>query len=481
MARFHISRSHWFLLAFLAVGLICRIYASDPSWLHYDENYYINIAQNYEERGELTPHMWRLEDTSIISGGGSGYGIIVLAKLLNWMGNSLVGGRLLNAGFSLLAGWVMYFVARMWWGEKSAGVFAFLYAIASPSGFYALILKMDALAILVHALILLLFTRAVRRKVSWLYGLVAVLGVAAMEFHVLSALYLAGMAFFVAISNLLSMIEQRKFRISPETWFFFSGVLAAGLVYLAVHVLPAPQEYFMVSNTCFECDEFFVVTEFKRFLRLMTFRPIEMLVTLLVVVAAWKRGQSRDREYLIYFAGWFLAQLVIGVPPYDHYSNHMWPLLALGFAGLAALGFKQGEVERKIWGAIGYAAAVLMLVANMAQLQTGSIPYLLKYSPQETEALAYIRQHVPVNTVVMAKVPDFYPLRDYRNFLSHRDGSEYGILIRGESMTDFWERERPRVIYMKPEDLDADFVLEQYIQENNFIEVYPDLWIAPDL
>jgi hypothetical protein len=71
--------------------------------MHYDENYYINIAQNYADRGELTPYMWRLGDAGIIAGGGSGYGIVLLAEWLRLVGYSLFWGRMLMILLGVLA------------------------------------------------------------------------------------------------------------------------------------------------------------------------------------------------------------------------------------------------------------------------------------------------------------------------------------------------------------------------------------------
>ena len=86
-------------IAFLLIvilGIIFRIWVSLPVWMHYDENYYLNIAQSYAIRGELTPYLWRLADSNILAGGGSGYGIITLTLWLNLVQNSLFWGRMFD-------------------------------------------------------------------------------------------------------------------------------------------------------------------------------------------------------------------------------------------------------------------------------------------------------------------------------------------------------------------------------------------------
>ena len=71
------------LVLIIILAILFRVWASQPTWIQSDENYYINIYQNYVDRGELTPYMWRLGgDTNIIAGSGTGYGIFVL---IGWM------------------------------------------------------------------------------------------------------------------------------------------------------------------------------------------------------------------------------------------------------------------------------------------------------------------------------------------------------------------------------------------------------------
>jgi len=60
------------LAAIIILGVLFRIWASQPTWIQSDESYYINIFQNFVDRGELTPYMWRMGgDTNIIAGSGT--------------------------------------------------------------------------------------------------------------------------------------------------------------------------------------------------------------------------------------------------------------------------------------------------------------------------------------------------------------------------------------------------------------------------
>jgi hypothetical protein len=97
------------------------------------------------------------------------------------------------------------------------------------------------------------------------------------------------------------------------------------------------------------------------------------------------------------------------------------------------------------------------------------------------DAVDYIQRTVPHDTVVMAGVPLFYPLRDFWNFLSYRDGSVYGAELRNESMLAFWRRVEPRVVLLDEDFVASDDELTQYMDEHEFVRIMPGLWISEDL
>ena len=90
-----IERRLWQLAGlFIMLGLVLKLFAMQFAPVHIDSNYYLNIASNFIERGELTPYMWRLgADTNIIAGSGTGYGIW-LNYWFNVVGLSLLSGYL---------------------------------------------------------------------------------------------------------------------------------------------------------------------------------------------------------------------------------------------------------------------------------------------------------------------------------------------------------------------------------------------------
>ncbi len=169
------------LLLIVVLGIAARIWISRPTWMHWDENYYLDIAQNYALRGGLTPFMWRIDDLDIIAGSGSGYGIIALALWQQFVGNSLVGGRLLMIAAGLASAVVMYQTAQLWWDSQAAGIAALVVGLVTASSLYTLVLRMDAIGILAYTFVLLMHIQAVRSGRKWLHFAVGVTVIATTD------------------------------------------------------------------------------------------------------------------------------------------------------------------------------------------------------------------------------------------------------------------------------------------------------------
>jgi hypothetical protein len=488
------------------LGIAFRVWVSFPTWMHWDENYYINMAQNYATRGELTPYMWRLGDLNITAGGGSGYGILLLVEWLRLVDFSLFWGRMLMVCLGLLTAGVMYKVASLWWRSSVAGLAALIFALVSTSSFYTLILKMDAVGILAYSLVLLLHIYAVRLRNRWLHLGTGIAAVVTMEFHALGILYLMALAAYYAWCYLAETVDGRRIIYDHESVYFAIGVLLAGAIYALVHILPSPEEYFYISTHCFECDEGMLLTEFKRLIRILVLRPHELLIFLCVFVSALTRHKHEDIHYAIIVTAWLLAQAIVGPAPYLHFFNHTWPLVALGAAGFVAWGMNYRPSKWRI--PVCAMVGVVLLLANLGMHLSGSHPYLisyeLKHCPPEnaepesgkqapecelvsgqatsrSDVVNYIQSTVPHETVIMAGVALFYPLRQFENFLAYQDGTAYGTELRNESMLDFWRRVEPQVVLVDEELVARDDELTQYMSERQFIHVMPGLWMAEDL
>jgi hypothetical protein len=465
------------LLALLSV--VFRIWVSTPNWVHYDENYYLNIAQNFVDRGQLTPYMWRLGDIHIISGGGSGYAILILIGWLRLVQFSLFWGRMFSVAAGLLTALTIYKVASLWWNSRTAGLAALAFSLASTSPFYTLILKMDAIGILTYSAVLLLFLFALSSNRRWLHFCVGLAAVAAAEFHVLAILYLFAFSTYYGICFLEEGLSKRRLVFTSGPVFFAFGAALAGSLYLAVHVLPDPKAYFLIPSHCFECTEPIYLTELKRVLRLLYLRPIEVAIFLLAVTSAFSRRKAEDRRYLIFVAAYLVAQALSHTPPYMHYTNHFWPLIAVGAAGFVARGFDGLENKRRF--NVSVMVAFLLLFSNLGMHLVGFHPYLIANQLSDSPAVETIQREIPPDTVIMGKVPSFYQLRAYKNFLAYRDGSVYGALLRQESMLAFWNRVRPQVILLNPEDFSTDPELKQYMAQHHFMQKMDGLYFSGDL
>jgi hypothetical protein len=324
-----------------------------------------------------------------------------------------------------------------------------------------------------------------------------------MEFHVLGVLYLLSLCTYYAWRYLAALADERRLVLCHESLFFASGVILAGTIYAWIHILPNPKEYFYIATHCLECDEGVLLTEFKRLIRIFVLRPTDVLIFFFVCASALTRRRWEDKHYLVVVVGWLVAQAIVGPPPYAHYIGHLWPLVALGVGGLVTWGFSYKPSRWRI--PVSVIVAPVLLVANLGMHLSGSHPYLISYQlgscrppaeeprsgDQEPEcqtvfgqatsrsaAIDYIHRVVPRETVIMAGVPLFYPLRDYENFLAYRDGSLYGADLRGENMLEFWRRIEPEVVLLDEDFVTRDDELNGYLRERQFVHVMTGLWVS---
>ncbi|OGO25856.1 MAG: hypothetical protein A2W33_08375 [Chloroflexi bacterium RBG_16_52_11] len=482
--RSHVSNPRILLLGLLFLLCVAfRLWVSQTTWMHYDENYYLNIAQNYIARGELTPYMWRLGDTNIIAGSGSGYGVLLLAIWLKLVNGSLYLGRLFMVMAGLLAAGLMYQIGSRWWGSNSAGIVALAFALASTSPFYTLTLRMDAIGVLAYCVVLLLFTSAIRPNASpWLSFVVGVLAVVTLEIHILGVVYLLALGVTYQVYLIRDTLHTRRLSIKHPAVLFAAGAGLASFVYFLIHILPDPTAYFIISQKCVECDKGILSTEIERLILLMILRPIELLLLFVVLTTSLRRRSQQDKRYLLLVAGWIAVQAVVGTPPYVHYASHFWPILALGVGGLVTKESKfptkqtAPQESRRIITAL--LIALVILISNLAMFLASKPPYLLAYQLKETPAVRYIQENIPRDSVIMGNVLSYYGLRDYPNYLSYRDGDKFGVLLRGETMTAFWEREQPIVVLVDEKDVLKDPELRDYLRLGKFIQIQSDLWVA---
>ena len=283
------NRLHIIILVLLVVaGIILKIITAAPTWMHFDEPYYLNKSLNFIEHGNLTTYMWRPpENIMLIPGSGSGYGVLVLTVWMRVFGLSLVNGRLLMILIGLLTAIVMYFVASKWWNSREAGLAAFVFGIVSTSPFYSLIIRMDAPGMLAYSIVLLLHIYAVRGQSRWLHALTGIAAVVAVEFHSMAIIYIAMLAFYYAITYIQLFGERRRVIFDTPAVFFGIGVFCTGLVYVAIHILPYPRGYFVLFATCYDCGhDNWLFKEMVRFGRFLLLRSVEFVLLIAGMMSA---------------------------------------------------------------------------------------------------------------------------------------------------------------------------------------------------
>jgi len=468
------------LVLIILLAIVFRIWASQPTWIHWDESYYINIYQNYVDRGELTPYMWRLGgDTNIIAGSGTGYGIFVLIGWMRVFGESLFGVRMLMALAGLVTAWVYYLIAWKWWGSQEAGIAALVFGLVSTSSFYTLVGRMDAIGILYYSLLLLLHITAVRQEKKWPHFLVGAAAILTTEFHILGLLYVGALAVYYGFQYVQIVRRERKLVLDTYPLYFYLGAGLLGALYIIVHILPNPEAYFVISNTCPFCYPSRIKTEIYRFIFMLMFRPHELILTLLVIFFALKH-RKEYQHLLLLLSGYVLTQIILKPPPNVQYYHHLVPLVAVGVARMVAFAIERvREEQRSFLKNILLAASLVMLSLNPILLFYSEWqPFEFTHPMPDTAEIDYIKENIPKKTVVMSALENFYPLREYRNYLQFATNLNYGLSIRGEKMGDFLNRVNPEVIYLPLEDIEENQILHQFLDSKDFEQVMPDLWVA---
>ena len=470
------------LVLIIILAILFRVWASQPTWIQSDENYYINIYQNYVDRGELTPYMWRLGgDTNIIAGSGTGYGIFVLIGWMRIFGESLFGVRMLMVLAGLVTAWVYYLTAKKWWGSQEAGIAALVFGLVSTSAFYTLVGRMDAIGILSYSLLLLLHITAVRQEKKWPHFLVGAAAILTTEFHILGILYLGGLALYYFYEFVRDTLEQKQLSLNHRSVYFFVGAGLFGILYIIIHILPGPKTYLLIARSCAICQLGMVDTEIMRVKNLLTYRPHELLLLILTVYLVFKRDKPY-RHYLILLGGYLVSQIIVSPPPNTQYFPHIMPLFSVGLAGAVQHLFsilKTAQKNRLITGFL--VASLALLIVNVLSLATQHYPYGNAYLMPDGPEIEYIQENIPTSTVVMSTGDNFYPLKDYRNFLQYAANLEYGLTIRNESMSHFLERIDPKVIFIRGFESNTGKTLKKFVNRGDYVQVMPDLLVAREL
>ena len=478
--RFPRMRTVW---GFVAVGVVFKLIVLAIAPVHYDTNYYLNIARSYIDYGLLTPYMWRLPAASnIIAGAGTGYGILVPMLWLQLFGLSPVAGRVFSMLCSLGMLAAVWGAARLWYGAR-AGRYALILGAVSTAWLSVYSLRLDAFALLAYGLVFYVYALAHHRRVGWLHVAVGVSLVLAAEVHILSIIYIGGFTLAYAVEFVAAVMQERRLPWRHPALSYAAGGAVAGLVYIVIRILPDPAAYFLIPSDCPSCSVRSVGQELARFLNALTRFPLEvMLFAVAVVDAALSQGE-RNRRYLSLSLGCLLSIVIINPPSQAHYTAHLLPLVLIGAVALFARG--HNDVERPRWRRWFMPVAVAFIGVNIAYL-----PFWWLQRTEPDPRVAYIEANIPADAVVMGTNLLYHDLTEYPNFLAYRDGTEYTISLQNERITDFWQREAPVVFLpavapyqVDPFNLDwqTDAALLDYLDREGFEEVESGIWLHPDL
>lgn len=453
-------------LILLIVMLAVKLVAVFTAPVHYDDNYYLNIGDNFIEHGRLTPHMWRVDDTGIISGGGSGYGILLLVGWFRLFGLTELSGRLFSFTAALIALAVLFLTVRRWQDERTA-LFVTVFAAASGSFFINFSIRMDAIATLVYTLVLLLHVVAVQHKQAWLHFAVGVAVIAAAEIHILALCYAAGLSLYYLYSAVRQLRQHDG--LPRDALAFFLGALITGVAYLAIHVLPNVQQYMILPSACVLCLPAGPRRESLRLIEFFVHFPVETVLFAVALFAALRRRSEASRQYLLIMIGALIGLMLFAPSPQVEYGGHLWPLIAIGVGMLLAQGIRPGDFFARNGAFLQLCVVGMLLLLHIVRQ-----PFV-PVTPIRADLIAYLHEHVPKDAVIMGSVPTYYQLLDYHEFMSYRDNDRFGLTLRGEDYPTYWRREQPTVFIGEPGN-DAELVT--YMTQAQFMEVLPGLWVA---
>jgi hypothetical protein len=461
-------------VAILAFGVALKLVGVWTFPTHVDANFYLNIGTNALLDGDLTPRMWRLpDDSGIIAGSGTGYGILLLTGWFRLFGVSVLAGRLLMVILGVVFTVVIALAASVWWQDRYVGVAAGLFAGVSTSPFFAFQVRMDMAGYLAYALVLWGLALAIHHKRAWGYGVVGLGLVAAAEFHILALVYIVGVTLMLLVEVLLDWRTTRRLSaLFPFVWYAVGG-LVGGIIYAAVHILPNPSGYFLIATACPACDPRGWPKELERFRNFYAFRPVEAALVTVSLIAALTRRTPADRRWLLLFGGGVLAYPLISPPSQIEYISHMAPLFVMGIATLTVHGFRQRGAFSPRGALVVHAVALMLLF-----VQAGRLWFVANLPDRTPPEIVALREYdLPYDTVIMGNFLLYEYLIPYTEFLSFDKEDVYTLTLRGEDYPTFWAREAPTVFIGDP-TTNAELVA--YLEAADFVEVTENLWLHPN-
>ncbi|MFZ4816792.1 MAG: hypothetical protein ACOYL5_19810, partial [Phototrophicaceae bacterium] len=305
------------------------------------------------------------------------------------------------------------------------------------------------------------------------HALVGVLAIVAAEFHILATVYVIALACVYAFRMGVLILEKRRWVWHVPTVAYFVGAFLAGCVYLVLHVLPAPADYFIITGAVPRSW----LTRVLGTLEFLLHFPLEFMLLSVGIFYLWRIKPLREVWALL--VGTAIGLGIVSPSFGIHYTTHLWPMIAIAFAALWDWMRQQGRFRATLYRWTIVFLAVILGLRVVELLLPQRFP-LVTYAPHQA-AIAYMQAHFPPETVI-AQTTDFYTfawMTDYPALISVGSLESVGLELRGEAYSDYWAREQPQVYYgtlgIIPEP--TDFLA--YLEQQQFVEVFPNIWVQP--
>lgn len=481
--------------AFLLI-ILTAFALNSPAPLDWDEGYYISSALGYLRDGTMYVRMWEIpQPTSLINGGGQGYGFILYLTFLKIFGVDVVTARVFSYLFAILSLFACYAYTARRFGSAAGKAATIFYAI-SVIFFHFISARFDSISIFVIFLLLLAFEEAKRRESYWQHFIFGFFLALSLEFHLhLSALLFAISALYL-IAAVATHFKKNIVDFYINWWcflFYMFGAGAGALIFTTIHFGAGSEAFFAITESCVYCNIPFLARQELRFQHLFEWYTVETFF--LAIVIAWSvsnmfrlfqpaydnsgiqgdlsfrmeglRRTEAVRSQLFLFLLSF-GFFIFFIPP--HYEFFIFPFLAPLVGLFIAIVFeKEGRVAR-----IGVGGLLIVVALRTGALIADKI--IVNPAVERNVKIANcIRANSTTDSKVLGPGPEFIHLADYHNYIELGRGVKYAIILnpyyagKGESgyISSFITRENPELIWLGNTDWPlTDKIGREYVSKN---------------
>lgn len=418
------------LIPFVTASIVLSIIAVfSDSLLNWDEGYYLSTAKGFIENGSLYVKMWSLpEDTTLINGGGQGYGFLLNLILYKIFGLDLLVGRVLSLLSALLCIVVTYFYVKKIFGIPSA-LFAAAFFATSILYLQLISARFDATSLLV-GIVLLWCWETLKKSTRYLdHILFGATSILALEFHLQNSTFIFAIwcGYFYIF---LSARDQHKKRALLCFLSFSVGALLSSLLYLYIHLPGQFNTLMSISQNCALCDLKFFEKEVVRIGALFNRYLVEILFILFTVVFYIYKSITAEeespnsvfyfRKRIVLFAFGYLFFIAI-FPP--HREFYIWPLLA------PIVGYVLNQIfyhnKSKILQSVTLGFLLIIWLRTSALALNKIVPD--SETREDLRISECIKQKLNNDQIIFAPGPKFIHLSQFDNFYELGRGIKYAL------------------------------------------------------